>query len=110
MTATLVARMVEKGEVEWDDNVGDLLFDLVPDLNLDLGDATFLHLLSHHAGQQTNIDTSNFGSFGQRPEDPIADRLKWARLALTQDAAGRSVRTSPTRTTATSSRAPCSRR
>jgi CubicO group peptidase (beta-lactamase class C family) len=88
MTATLVARLVEKGVVGWDDTVGEHLFELVPDMELDLGDATFRHLLSHHAGLAANIPIPRFGAFGQDPQEPVADRLEWVEIALTQDPIG----------------------
>ena len=68
--------------MDWNDTVGDHLFDEVPDMNLDLAEATFRHLLSHHAGQPRDIPHERFGQFGQRPEDPIADRLDWVTIAL----------------------------
>ena len=88
ITATLVARLVEQGIVSWDDTVGDRLFELVPEMNLDHGDATFRHLLSHHAGLAANIPIGRFAEFGQTPDDPIADRLEWVRIALTQEPVG----------------------
>jgi CubicO group peptidase (beta-lactamase class C family) len=88
MTATLVARLVGKGVVSWDDTVGDRLGKLVPDMNDDFRDATFKHLLSHRAGLAANIPLARFADFGQTPDDPIADRLKWVQIALTQTPVG----------------------
>lgn len=88
MTATLVARLVEKGSVTWDDTVGELLFDRVEEMSPGLGDATFRHLLAHRAGQAANIPIERFAEFGQDPEDPALDRLRWVRIALAQEPVG----------------------
>ncbi len=88
MTATLVARLVEKDIVSWDDTVGDRLGKLVPDMNDDYRDVTFKHILSHRAGLAANIPGPRFADFSQSPDDPIADRLKWVQIALTQTPVG----------------------
>lgn len=88
MTATLVARLVEEGAVSWDQTVGELLGDSVPDTRDPYRDATFLHLLSHRAGLQPNIPPYRAMRFGQTSDDPVADRLAWARIALSQEPVG----------------------
>jgi CubicO group peptidase (beta-lactamase class C family) len=88
MTATLVARLVEKGVVSWDQTVGELLGDAVPDMQESYRDVTFRQLLSHRAGLAANIAGEIAIEFGQSAADPIADRLKWVRLALSQTPVG----------------------
>ena len=88
MTATLVARLVEKGDVSWDDTVGSRLGELAPDMRDEFRDVTYVHLLSHRSGIAANIPTPRFSDFGKAPADPIADRLRWVRIALSQDPVG----------------------
>lgn len=88
MTATLVARLVERGAVGWDDTVEEWLGPIVPEMRAEYGPATFRHLLSHRAGLQANIPVWNFGAFGQHPDDGIAERLRWIRIALAQEPIG----------------------
>lgn len=88
MTATLVARLVERGVIDWDETVGDHLGELVPEMQEAYRTATFRHLLSHRAGLAPNIPVPRFAEFGQRPQDSIADRLRWVRIALTQSPVG----------------------
>lgn len=88
MTATLVARLVEKGIVSWDDTVAGVLGDALPEMRAAYRRATFRHLLAHRAGLQGNIPPEQFVRFEQHPADPIADRLAWARLALSQEPSG----------------------
>jgi CubicO group peptidase (beta-lactamase class C family) len=88
MTATLVARLAEKGVVSWDDTVAGVLRDAVPDMRAAYRGATFRHLLSHRAGLQASIPPEHFVRFEQLPPDPIADRLAWARIALSQESSG----------------------
>ena len=88
MTATLVARLVEKGIVSWDDTVAAVLGDALPEMRAAYRPATFRHLLSHRAGLQGNIPHEHFVRFERQPADPIADRLAWARLTLSQKPSG----------------------
>lgn len=88
MTATLVARLVENGVVSWDDTVASVLGDALPEMRAAYRPATFRHLLSHRAGLQGNIPHEHFVRFERQPADPIADRLAWARLTLSQEPSG----------------------
>lgn len=88
MTATLVARLVEAGVVHWDQTVGELIGDSVPDMRDAYRSATFVHLLSHRAGLQPNIPPYRAMRFGQSSADPRRDRLAWARIALAQEPVG----------------------
>lgn len=88
MTATLVARLVEKGTVSWADTVEKRLGELVPEMKDAYRAVTFRHLLSHHSGLAANNPLPTFREFGQAPDEPIADRLRWVRIALTQEPVG----------------------
>lgn len=88
MTATLVARFVEQETVSWDDTVGDLLAEIAPEMRDAYYEVSFRHLLTHRAGLPANIPMQRFAGFGQNPEDPIADRERWVRIALAQPPIG----------------------
>lgn len=85
MTATLVARLVEAGGVSWDASVADVLGASVSDMQDVYKRTTFRHLLSHHAGLKANIENADFLTFTRdRLDDPRAERLRYAGLALKQ--------------------------
>lgn len=88
MTATLVARLVEKDIISWDDTIDAQLGKSVPQMHDDYRDVTFRHLLTHRAGLAANIPIERFADFSQAPDDPINDRLKWVRIALSQSPIG----------------------
>ncbi len=87
MTATLVARLAERGTVSWDDTIADHLAGRVGTIHETYQHATFAHLLSHRAGLQPNIPMDQFSRFHRPVEDPIADRLEWVSIALAQEPA-----------------------
>ena len=66
MTATLVARLVEKGGISWDDTIHAQLGESVPKMHDDYRDVTFNHLLLHRGGLAANIPIEHFADFGQR--------------------------------------------
>ncbi len=85
MTATLMARHVEAGTLSWQTTIGEVLGHAISDMNPAYSDVTLLHLLSHHAGLQPNIDMADLAAFSRAPvADAIADRRAYARLALKQ--------------------------
>lgn len=88
MTATLVARLVERGTVTWDETVGDRLAEIAPEMLDAYHEVSFRHLLSHRSGLPANISMQRFAEFGQDPEDPIVDRERWVRIALAQSPVG----------------------
>ncbi|ESQ80976.1 serine hydrolase [Asticcacaulis sp. YBE204] len=86
MTATLCARMVEAGVIDWKTTVGKVFGakDAGP-----YAQATLLHLLSHRAGLQANIDLMNMVFYSRDPlPDPRDERNKWALAALKQKPVG----------------------
>ncbi len=89
MTATLVARLVEAGVVTWQTSVGSVLGAKVPDMQAAYKDATFLHLLSHRAGLQPNIDILHLAGYTRDSlPDVKPERLKYATEALAQPPVG----------------------
>lgn len=85
MTATVVARMIEKGGLTWDTTIGSALGTAIPDMNAVYKPLTLRHLLSHHAGLPGNIEMSDFNTFSHNDgPDPRPERLKYAALALKQ--------------------------
>jgi CubicO group peptidase (beta-lactamase class C family) len=89
MTATLVARAVEAGHVAWTDTVGRVLGAAVPGMRSEYRDITYLHLLSHRSGLAANIDIAEFLKFPRESADARADRVAYARLALSRPPAGK---------------------
>ena len=56
MHATLVARLVEQGKLDWNTTVAEVFPDLAPALGSKLGTVTVAQLLSHHAGLPRDAD------------------------------------------------------
>lgn len=88
MTATLVARAVEAGAVQWTDTVGAVLGGAIPDMRAEYRDVSFRHLLSHRAGLQGNIDMAAMMRFPRESDDARQDRIAYARLGLAQAPSG----------------------
>ncbi len=83
MTATMIARLVERRKLRWTSTVGQVLGKRIPGINPAYRDVTLLHLLSHHSGLPGNIDLAEFGNFTRPPMDDARDeRLRFATLAL----------------------------
>jgi CubicO group peptidase (beta-lactamase class C family) len=77
MTAALIARMVEKGELRWSDTLGKTFPKLADKMTPELRKVTLEHLLSHHAGLPANLP----GGWGKVP---LADSTREQRqVALT---------------------------
>lgn len=84
MTATLVARCVESGQVTWTDTVGGVLGSAIPEMRSEYRDVTFRHLLSHRSGLPGNIETPQLLAFPRESANARADRIAYARLGLMQ--------------------------
>ncbi len=56
MTSTLIARLVERGQLRWDITLAEVFPELAPQMNPDFRKVTLLQLLSHHAGLPANLD------------------------------------------------------
>jgi len=60
MTSTLMARLVESGQLRWDSTLGEVFPDFAPRMNPDFRSVTLLELLSHHAGLPANLDLAKY--------------------------------------------------
>ncbi|MEO1250602.1 MAG: serine hydrolase domain-containing protein, partial [Pseudomonadota bacterium] len=86
MTATLVARLAEAGEIGWDDTIGEVFGAAIPEMETAYRDVTIRQLLTHRSGLVANL-----GVFHVLPlvglasdRDLMADRLSYARAVLSQ--------------------------
>lgn len=89
MTATLIARLVERGQLHWEDRIGTVLPEFAATA---YARATLADLLSHHAGLPHDlIDPGARGAlFGdQGPDGPTTTRLHYIARALTDPPVGR---------------------
>jgi CubicO group peptidase (beta-lactamase class C family) len=87
ITATLVARLAERGEISWDDTVGELLGGHVDTIDPGFRDVTFRHLLSHHSGAPANIGMMHMIRFrmeGVEGRPMPEQRLDYAGHILSQ--------------------------
>ena len=104
MTASLTARLVEKGVLDWDSEIGSLFSDVEPNLHQQYRSANIVHFLSHRSGMRLNTSSfsdrmSNYtldflrmnGPAGPVPVgfdngdftgNPTIDRRHWTRAAL----------------------------
>lgn len=84
MTATLAARLVEAGRLEWTSTVGQVLGPRLPGIDPAYAQANLLHLLSHRAGLSHDAPDPG-GRFTHKPlADARAERLAYAAAALKQ--------------------------
>jgi CubicO group peptidase (beta-lactamase class C family) len=60
MTATMIARLVERGVMKWEQTLGETFTDLVPQMKADMQSVTLAQLLSHHAGFDANFDLMKY--------------------------------------------------
>lgn len=56
MTSTLIARLVERGQLRWDITLAEVFPEAAPQMHPDFRQVTLLQLLSHHAGLPANLD------------------------------------------------------
>ncbi|WP_158272162.1 serine hydrolase domain-containing protein [Marinicauda salina] len=84
MTATLAARLVEQGAIDWDATVGDVLGEAVETIEPAYREATLADLLAHRARLPANLGAVNMvrlaGSDAGR--DAAADRRRYAAWVL----------------------------
>ncbi len=89
MTATLVARMVEAGLINWDDTIGAVLGDGIT-VDPAFADITYADLLTHRSGLRANIGLAEArrltGTLAER--DMMADRLRYAASVLSEPPKG----------------------
>ncbi|HTV63719.1 MAG TPA: serine hydrolase domain-containing protein [Verrucomicrobiae bacterium] len=60
MTSTLIARLVERGQLRWDSTLADVFPDLAPQMNPEFQKVTLLELLSHQAGLPQNVNLADY--------------------------------------------------
>jgi CubicO group peptidase (beta-lactamase class C family) len=60
MTSTLIARLVERGQLKWDSTLAGIFPDLAPQMNPEFQKVTLLQLLSHRAGLPANLNLAAF--------------------------------------------------
>lgn len=60
ITSTLIARLVERGQLRWDTTLGEVFPELATQMNADFRQVTLLQLLSHHAGLPQNLDLRKY--------------------------------------------------
>lgn len=77
MTATLVARLVERGMLDWHSTVASLFPELENGLHPETRRITVMHLLTHYSGLPANLDWSAFRSCPDAPKARL-DALKRA--------------------------------
>lgn len=56
MTSTLIARMVERGQLRWDTTLAEVFPEYASKMHPDFRQVTLLQLLSHHAGLPANLN------------------------------------------------------
>lgn len=83
VTATLVARLVDRGIIRWCDTVGDLLGADAGNLPVARRQATLQDLLCHKAGLAKDLPPQEFEVFHGRPATPDS-RREYAIAALRQ--------------------------
>jgi CubicO group peptidase (beta-lactamase class C family) len=85
MTATLVARLVEKGKLAWDMKLGDAFAMLAPQMQPAYRQVTLAQLITGRSGMPTNIaPTDMIGHFASA-DTPTERRKIWARQALSME-------------------------
>jgi CubicO group peptidase (beta-lactamase class C family) len=85
MTAVLVARLVEAGQLSWTAPLADMLPDLAAGMRPEYRGATLLDLLSHRTGLPENLgDLARFQAFYDDPRPPAAQRMDYIALALAE--------------------------
>ena len=84
MTATLAARLVERGNVSWDTTIADVFPDLIGSIRAEYVDVRLDELLHHIAGLP--VDFTRIASFPSSRTDPApmpVQRRRWAAELLT---------------------------
>jgi CubicO group peptidase (beta-lactamase class C family) len=83
MTATLCARLVERGALAWDDTLDRRLPQLAETMHPSYRDVTLANLLTHRSGLPENITNLDlFGQFYESPAPLPEQRLHYIDLCL----------------------------
>ena len=67
MTSTLIARLVERGQLRWDSTLGEIFPDLAAQMAPEFQKVTLLQLLSHRAGLPANLDPAAYSGSDVQP-------------------------------------------
>ncbi len=79
MTATLVAKLVEKGRLKWESTVAEVFPDLAPGFGAEARGITVLQLLSHRSGLKPNPDLVSYAG-----ADGAKERLRLVKDELSR--------------------------
>ena len=79
MTATLVAKLVEKGRLKWESTVAEVFPDLAAGFDAEARTITVLQLLSHRSGLKPNPDLVVYGG-----ADGAKERLRVVKDELSK--------------------------
>ncbi len=60
MTSTLIARLVERGQLQWDTTLAEIFPELASQMTPEFQKVTLLQLLSHHAGLPPNLELTDY--------------------------------------------------
>ena len=85
LTATLIARLVERGKLNWTTPLSDMLPDLAANMRPEYQSVTLLQLLSHTAGLPHDVSDMRFFSlFYDDKRPPSQQRVAYAVRALSE--------------------------
>ncbi len=82
MTATLVARLIERGLVTWGTTLGTAFSDIAPNMSPQYRNVTLSQLMTGRSGMPTNIATPEMIGHFATDQSPNARRKIWAQQAL----------------------------
>jgi CubicO group peptidase (beta-lactamase class C family) len=89
MTATMIARLVERGLLRWDAPLSEMLPELAADMRPEYRDVTLVDLFSHRAGLPENVsDEAFYKSFYADKRSFPEQRLAYLRRALSEAPVG----------------------
>lgn len=82
MTGTLLARLVQRGVLAWDQPVAEAVAGAGITVHPQLRAVTLHQLVTGRSGLATNIDIARFLTFPKPDPDPVASRLRYAKVML----------------------------
>jgi len=89
MTATVIAMLVEQGNLRWDTTLAEVLPNITEDMHPDYHDVTLKHLLAHRAGlapsNQSWPKGKTFKDMHNLPGSAMQQRLTYAKMMLSQE-------------------------
>jgi CubicO group peptidase (beta-lactamase class C family) len=82
MTATMIARLVERGSLSWNAPLSKLIPELATSMRADYRNVNLIELLAHRAGLQDLIDSDYYESLYHDRRPMHAQRVDYIRMAL----------------------------